>query len=232
MAINNITISQFAEIPFSNITDNTVTPVESDGSNYKLSMASIKRYSEFKLTDMPSITSSELSQTSEFVVNELEQSKITLEEIMEYVRDNIPTLDRGSLRLSTTSTQTITDDAEPVTLNCFNQAVTQQGALIPNQISNNITYIGDGASTAIVTLGINVEFAGNEELELYLYINETKYSDTPIKVRGAGVGVPTIEFWQSDISLSPNDVLTLRGRNGAVGSFVLTYLRTTFRVDI
>lgn len=237
MAINDIKISQFAEILDEGITDNTVMPVEEAGSNFKMSVRQIKGFTKFLLTDEPEIGASELSDESEFLVNELEQSKITLAEFMIYIKDNIPAIpihDRGSLRLETSgASQTITDDVTPVLLTCFDAEVTARGDLVPSADGNSITYVGtDPVASAIVSMGLNSDFAATEELEMYLYINDVKYSDTPINVQGAGAGKPVIEFWQSDISLQENDILTIRGRNADAGSFVITYLRSTFRVDI
>ena len=237
MAINDIKISQFAEIPDGGITDNTVMPVEEAGSNFKMSVRQIKDFTKFYLTDEPEIGASELSDTSEFLVNELEQSKITLLEFMTYIKANIPAIpihDRGSLRLAISgSTQTITDDALPVLLTCFDAEVTTRGDLVPDAAGNSITYIGvDPIPSAVISMGLNVEFPGTEELEIYLYINDVMYTDTPVNMQGNGAGNPEIIFWQSDISLAENDVLTLRGRNADLGSFLLTYLRTTLRVDI
>ena len=237
MAINDVKITQLPEIPTSSITDDAVTVIAQDGSNFKMTIGQIKEISKFILTDEPEIGASELSDTSELLVNELEQSKITLLEFMTYVKANIPAIpihDRGSLRLAVSgTTQTITDDALPVLLTCFDSEVTARGDLVPDADGNSVTYVGtEPIESAIISMGLNVEFPGTEELEIYLYINDTMYTDTPVNMQGNGTGNPEIIFWQSDISLQENDVLTLRGRNADLGSFLLTYLRTTLRVDI
>ena len=237
MAINDIKISQLADIAQESITDDSILPLVESDSNFKITMAQIKEFTQFLLTNEPEITSTELSANSEFVVNEAEQSKITLVELMTYIKDNIPKVpvrDRGSLRLETSgSTQTIVDDATPVLLTCFDAIVTERGNLVPDEAANSIKYVGvDTINSAIVSIGLNVIFPGTEELEVYLYINNVAYSDTPINMQGEGTGKPTVNFWQSDIQLFENDELTLRGRNADAGSFDITYLRSTFRVDI
>lgn len=236
MAINDIKISQFSLIPEAGITDNTVMPVEESGSNFRMSVAQIKKFTKFFLTTEPELSASELSDASEFLVNELEQSKITLVELMAYIKANIPAIpihDRGSLRLTTSDTQTISDGIEPVLLSCFDAVVTSRGKLVPNEIDNSIKYVGtDPIDTAIISIGLNVSFPGTEELEVYLYVNDVKYSGTPFNIQGQGASAPVVEFWQSDISLQENDILTLRGRNADAGAFDITYLRTTLRVDI
>ena len=140
---------------------------------------------------------------------------------------------RGSLRLATVgTTQTITDAVEPALLIGLDTIVTERGDVDVDPVAYSITYTGPAADTAIITIGLNVAFPGTEELEVYLFINDIMYSDTPVALQGGNVDKPEIVFWQSDISLNTGDVMTVRGRNADAGSFDLTYLRTTFRVDV
>ncbi len=138
---------------------------------------------------------------------------------------------RGSMRLSVDATQVIEDAAAPVVLGAFDTKVTQRGNIAVNSAHKTITYTGAGLSSAILTIGLNVEFAATEELEVYLYVNDLAYSDTPLNIQGGGTGKPVELFWQSDIALSTGDVFDIRGRNADVGNFDILYKRSAFRIE-
>lgn len=150
---------------------------------------------------------------------------------LDVIEGGLPT-PRGSLRLVASKTQTIDDAVTPVLLTAFDTVVTERNGIVVDEVAHSITYSGPDVESAIITIGLNIEFPGAEELETYLYINGNPYSDTPINLQGEGNGKPEIVYWQSDIALATDDVLTVRGRNADAGSFTLTYLRATFRLDI
>lgn len=235
MAINDIKISQFPEIPSGSVTDDVVIPVEKSGSNFKLSMLSVKKFCKFLLTDEPLITDNALTDEAEFLVKAVAQSKVTLLSLMTYIKANIPKIivpTRGSLRLSTTTTQALTDDATAIKLTCFDEGVTERGDILIDDTEGTIKYLGSPTSTAILTMGLNVSFPATESLELFLFKNDVVYSTNPLVLTGDGTTDPTETFWQSDIPLAEDDVLDIRGRNGKTGSFTITYLRATFRLDV
>ena len=140
---------------------------------------------------------------------------------------------RGSMRLAVEVVQQFTDDVEPIVMECFDTVVTERTGLVVDplvgySISNNT---GHAFASAVVTVGLNIVFPGSESLEVYLYVNGIMYSDNPIVVQGDGNSKPTELFWQSDIALAVGDILDLRGRNEASGSYNCTFTRSTFRVD-
>jgi hypothetical protein len=236
MAINDIKISNLPAIDTSNVTDDGVLVHTQGGANYKLSIAQIKTLTEFLLANEPALPDISDSTLLSALSTADGQGTITADDLATYVLGKAPALEkaqRGSMRLGTETTQTITDDALPVKATAFDTKVTatQQFEVTPGNY--NIRYVGTAnIPSAIVSVGLNLEFPGTEEVEIYFYINDSAYSSQPIHAQGRGTGKPVEIYWESDIQLAQNDVMDIRIRNADSGSFDLTYLRSTFRVDI
>jgi len=231
MAINDVKISELPNIG-SQATDNSLCVITESGSTFNITMAQLKDVVEFQMTEMPQVTDSELSATTELLVQTLEQSKITLEDFIAYLDVNTIRDQRGSMRLAAAISQTVSDDATPVVAEAFDTAVTQTTHFSCDPNNNSITYTGPNVASAIVSIGLNLEFPGSEEVEFYAYINGVEYSAQSINAQGRGTGKPVEIYWSSDIALNTNDTIDIRVRNADTGSFDLTYLRSTFRVDI
>ena len=139
---------------------------------------------------------------------------------------------RGSLRLSTDTTQTITDSAIPDLLECFDTIVTSQNGFIPKLTGNTATITNDSGynSKAIVSVGLNVDFPANETLEVFLFVNGVVYSDVPLLVQGNGNGKPISMYWESEVVFADGDVLDIRGRNADTGTYDIKFLRSTLRI--
>ncbi len=141
---------------------------------------------------------------------------------------------RGSLRLATEVTQTITDNATPVLLNCFDTVVTEQnGFTVTDPVSGTATITNDTGSTvkALLAVGLNVDFPANETLELFIYIEGVQYSSLPLIIQGLGSDKPTSTYWESEVVLNDGATIDVRGRNADAGSYDITFLRTTFRLS-
>jgi len=230
MATNDIKITQLPNIDV-NSTDNSLLVIEESGTTFNITKKQLAETLAFKLTDMPEVTDAELDDATELLVHTLEQSKITLADFMKYIQSK-DARQRASMRLATSVTQTVTDDATPIVAEAFDTAVTATSEFTVDPATNSITYIGPGASSAIVNVGLNVTFPGTEEVEFYAYINNVEYSSQSINAQGRGAGKPVEIYWSSDIALVTNDKIDFRVRNADSGSFDLQYLRSTFRVDI
>jgi hypothetical protein len=182
------------------------------------------------LSQLPKLAN--IKDSSElYVIDNGVSYSINVGDLTEYMKGKMPTYSRGSMRLNASVTQSISDDAIPVLLNCVDTEVTAKGDFTCNTTTKSITYTGPG-SDAILSVGLNVRFPGTEEIELYLYINDVEYSSQAINVQGKGTTKPVEIYWESDVNLVTGDVMDIRGRNADTGSFDLTFLRTTFRAEI
>lgn len=233
MATNDIKISELPDIG-SNHTDNSLFVITEAGATFNITRAELKNATAFNITALNEEDETSLSDSSEFTFYGTAMNKITLANLMAYINDHIvyPKRQRASMRLQTSVQQTI-NDSTPEVLTAFDTVVTSTSEFTVDPATNSITYDGPGVSSAVVSVGLNIAFSGTEELDAYLYINGTEYSSVPLRVRGAGTNKPSELYWESDIALNPGDVLDIRGKNAdASGSYTITYLRSTFRIDI
>ena len=143
---------------------------------------------------------------------------------------------RASVRLAAiVPAFTISDDVIPVLMPCFDTVVTEQGGydayIDPVDSGGSLTNSTGGTMEALLAVGMNVDFSGNETLEVYVYVNGAQYSALPMVIQGEGSGHPVGMYWESEIILDAGDTVDIRGRNGDTGSYDIAFLRCTFRID-
>ena len=139
---------------------------------------------------------------------------------------------KGSMRLEGDLVQVIGNTYE--TMECFNAVSSQRGeVLVTAGAVGSIQYTGTEIDReAELHYGINADFASNEEIEVIPYLNGVEYSDDPITLRGLGNGKPVSFFWISQVTLQPNDIITLMARSSITNDITLTFQRTVLAMKI
>ena len=139
---------------------------------------------------------------------------------------------KGSMRLEGDLVQVIGNTYE--TMECFNAVSSQRGeVLVTAGAVGSIQYTGTEIDReAELHYGINADFASNEEIEVIPYLNGVEYSDDPITLRGLGNGKPVSFFWISQVTLQPNDIITLMARSSITNDITVTFQRTVLAMKI
>jgi len=123
-------------------------------------------------------------------------------------------------------------DTSPELLPCLDDIKTERGGfevdLTNHRLLNNSGY---DLESVIVSIGLNVRFSGNEQLDVWAYKNGQPYSTSEFTIKGEGTNKPSAVFWQSDIALDHGDYIYIRVMNAAGGSFDCTIERVQFRID-
>ncbi len=138
---------------------------------------------------------------------------------------------KAAMRLDGLHSQTIGDVYE--TLECFNSIMSERGdcTAIAGTVGS-LTYNGTEAVDGELQIGLNVDFAANDELEIIPYVNGVTYADNPLMVRGGGVGKPVSMFWISQVVFNPGDVITLMAKNAVAGDLPINFTRTLFCMKV
>jgi hypothetical protein len=124
------------------------------------------------------------------------------------------------------------DDTTPVLLPCVDDAKTQRGGFEVDTTNYRlVNNSGNDYESVIVTIGLNVRFAGTEQLDIWAYKNGQPYSTSEFTIQGRGTNKPVAVFWQSDISLLNGDYIDLRAQNADTGTFTCVLERVQFRID-
>ena len=139
---------------------------------------------------------------------------------------------KGSMRLEGDLVQVIGDTYE--TMECFNAVSSERGeVLVTARTVGSIQYTGTEIDReAELHYGINADFASNEEIEVVPYLNGVEYSDDPITLRGLGNGKPVSFFWISQVTLQPDDIITLMARSSITNDITVTFQRTVLAMKI
>jgi len=154
-------------------------------------------------------------------------------EIIERINELTKLDPTAALRLAAPKAQTFADGAAPALMECFDTVVSQ----INGFTADGALYeIANGSDTQIfndvrLVVGVNAHFTATEELELYTYINDVQYSAQPLSLHGLGDGKGTSIFWETTLTLSPLDKVTIKGKNGAAGALTVNYLRATLKIE-
>ena len=149
--------------------------------------------------------------------------------VQEAIDDNFLLLFQySSLRTSVLTSQTFTDVTHDI-IDIFDELTKESLFVTGDELLNTQTVNVDGYYE--VTIALNVEFPGNEELNVYTYVDGIAYSSNPISLRGQGAGNPTELIWTSLMALSAGNVIDMRGSNGIVGSFSCQFIRSRFMVQ-
>ena len=128
---------------------------------------------------------------------------------------------KGAMRLAAPITQNITD--ADFTELLFDQVTIERGGIICDPNTNSITVASSGLYT--VNQGIDATFPGSEMIEVISFVNGVEYSPEYFVLQGRANQKPVSMFWQSTVSLSAGDVVTMRAKNGESGSFDLNLKR-------
>jgi hypothetical protein len=121
------------------------------------------------------------------------------------------------------------DDTGFIVLPVFDAVVIERGNF--NADINSYALISNVAVNAcVVSIGLNVQFSGSEILEVQVYVNGQPYSGESFYIKGDGTSKPVALYWQSIVALNDGDVIDLRGKNEASGSFTATFRRTHFSI--
>jgi hypothetical protein len=128
---------------------------------------------------------------------------------------------KGAMRLSAPVIQVINDSSFSVLQ--FDHVTDERGGIICDPDSNSITVASSGLYT--VNQGIDATFPGAEMVELIAFVNGTEYSPNYLVLQGRANQKPVSLFWQSTVSLSAGDAVTMQARNGESGSFDLHLFR-------
>ena len=139
---------------------------------------------------------------------------------------------RATGRLTAPETVTITDTTTLV-LPVADEARTQRGGFEVDITRHALVNAsGKAYDSVIVTVGLNVRFPGNEQLDIWVYVNDVAYSAVEFTMQGRGNQKPQSIFWQSDVSLADGDIIDIRGTSPDAGtSYDLVIERTQFRID-
>ena len=138
---------------------------------------------------------------------------------------------RATGRIATPAIVSI-NDADVVILPVIDEARTQRSGFEVDVDNNRlVNNTGFDFESVIVTIGINVSFPGSEELDLWVYLNDTPYASSEFSMQGRGNTKPQSVFWQSDVAMAHGDYIDVRGKNSATGTYDLTIERTQFRID-
>ena len=138
---------------------------------------------------------------------------------------------KGSMRLDTILVQTIGNVYE--TMECFTAVSSERGDVdVTVGIVGSIEYTGTAPAEGEIHYGFNAEFASNEEIEVIPYVNGIAYSSNPMVLRGLGTGKPVSFFWISQVTIQPNDVITLMARSSITNDLDITFDRSVFALKI
>ena len=138
---------------------------------------------------------------------------------------------KAAMRLDGLHSQTIGDVYE--TLECFNAIQAERGDCTAiTGVVGSLTYNGTEAVDGELQIGLNVDFAANDELEVIPYVNGAIYADNPLVARGLGVNKPIPLFWISQMTFNPGDVITLMAKNAIAGDLPINFTRTLFCMKI
>ena len=138
---------------------------------------------------------------------------------------------KGSMRLDTTLVQTIGNVYE--TMECFTAVSSERGDVdVTVGTVGSIEYTGTAPAEGEIHYGFNAEFASNEEIEVIPYVNGIAYSSNPMVLRGLGAGKPVSFFWISQVTIQPNDVITLMARSSITNDLDITFDRSVFALKI
>ena len=124
------------------------------------------------------------------------------------------------------------DDTGYTKLEVFDDAVTSRGGFnADNALHRLVNNSGQVFDSVIVSIGLNVRFSGTEIMDVLVYINDAPYSGTEFSLRGEGDNKPISIFWQSDVTINPDDHIEVWAKNGATGNLSATIERTQFRME-
>ncbi len=138
---------------------------------------------------------------------------------------------KGSMRLDAPMTQTIGNVYE--TMECFTAVSSERGDVdVTVGVVGSIQYTGLAAAEGEFHYGFNAEFASNEEIEVIPYVNGIAYSSNPMVLRGLGSGKPVSFFWISQVTIQPNDIITLMARSSITNDLDITFDRSVFALKI
>jgi len=137
----------------------------------------------------------------------------------------------ASMRLATPISQTFADGAAPELMSCFDVVTNEIQGFLADATAKSLKNGGPHIfNTVEVSIGINLDFPGTEELEIYTYVNDVQYSAQPLSIHGLGTGKAVAGYWESTIILNPEDIVTLKAKNGAAGALTVNYKRSTFKI--
>ncbi len=147
------------------------------------------------------------------------------------IMDLLQITGKAAMRLAGLHSQTIDDTYE--TLECFNAVQAQRGECVATVGAvGSLTYTGEYEVDGELQIGLNVDFAANDELEIIPYVNGVAYADNPLMIRGMGVAKPVAMFWISQMTFAPGDVITLMAKNAIAGALSINFTRTLFCMKI
>jgi len=177
--------------------------------------------------DIATNTANIATNTGDIVLNAAEIA-INAADIAE-LKATLPA--KGSMRLQGDLIQVIGNAYE--TMECFNAVSSERGDIDVTVGSvGSIQYTGLVAVEAEIQYGINADFASNEELEVIPYINGVPYSDDPVFMRGLGTNKPVSFFWISQVTLQPNDIITLMARSSITNDITVNFQRSVLAMKI